>query len=178
VEWDAWLADHHGDHPDGVWVKIARKRSGMQTVQYPEVLDVAIAYGWIDGQRKPCDERYFFQRFLPRRPRSKWSQVNREKAERMIESGTIKPPGLAEVERARADGRWDAAYPPASRATVPDDLQAALEARPKAAAFFATLSSQNRYAILFRLHDAKRPETRARRLAQFVEMLERGETIH
>jgi uncharacterized protein YdeI (YjbR/CyaY-like superfamily) len=178
AEWDAWLAEHHGDRPDGVWVKIARKGAGVETVRYPEVLDVALAYGWIDGQRKPCDEQYFFQRFLPRRPRSKWSQVNREKAERMIESGTIKPSGLAEVERARADGRWDAAYPPASRAIVPDDLQAELAARPEAAAFFAALSSQNRYAILFRLHDAKRPETRAKRLAKFVEMLERGETLH
>jgi uncharacterized protein YdeI (YjbR/CyaY-like superfamily) len=159
-------------------LRIAKKGSGVVTVGYPEVLDTAIAYGWIDGQRKPLDETYFLQRFCPRRPRSRWSKINREKAERLIAEGRMKPPGLAEVERAKADGRWDAAYEGQARMAVPPDLQAELDKRPAAAAFFATLSSQNRYSILYRLHDAKRPETRARRLAQYVEMLERGETIH
>jgi uncharacterized protein YdeI (YjbR/CyaY-like superfamily) len=176
-EWDAWLAEHH-DTPEGVWLRIAKKDTGVETVRYPEVLDVALSWGWIDAQRQPFDGTYFLQRFVPRRPRSKWSQVNREKAERLIADGRMQPPGLAEVERAKADGRWDEAYAPQSRAEVPADLQAELDARPAAASFFATLSSQNRYGILYRLQDAKRPETRAKRLAQFVEMLERGETLH
>jgi uncharacterized protein YdeI (YjbR/CyaY-like superfamily) len=176
-EWDAWLAEHHGDRPDGVWLRIAKKGSGVATVAYPEVLDIALAYGWIDGQRKPLDETYFLQRFVPRRARSRWSQVNRTKAERLIADGRMRPSGLAEVERAQADGRWEAAYEPQSRAAVPADLQAELDARPAAAAFFATLSAQNRFSILYRLQDAKRPETRARRLAQFVELLERGESL-
>jgi uncharacterized protein YdeI (YjbR/CyaY-like superfamily) len=177
AEWDAWLAEHHGAS-DGVWLRIAKKGSGIVTVAYPEVLDTAIAYGWIDGRRKALDETYFLQRFTPRRARSRWSKINRGKAEAMIAAGTMKPAGLAEVERARADGRWDAAYEGTATMPVPADLQAELEKRPAAAAFFATLSSQNRYSILYRLHDAKRPETRARRLETFVAMLERGETIH
>jgi uncharacterized protein YdeI (YjbR/CyaY-like superfamily) len=176
--WDAWLAEHHGDHPDGLWLRIAKAGADVETVRYPEVLDTAIAYGWIDAQRKPLDATYFLQRFVPRRARSRWSRLNREKAERLIASGAMKPPGLAEVERARADGRWDAAYAPQSRATVPEDLQAELARSPTAAAFFASLSSRNRYSILYRLEDAKRPETRAKRLAQFVEMLERGESLY
>ena len=175
--WDAWLEAHH-EATDDVWLRIAKKNAGVDTVRYPEVLEVALSWGWIDGQRLPLDDTYFLQRFVRRRPRSRWSQVNREKAERLIAEGRMKAPGLAEVERARADGRWDAAYAPQSRATVPDDLRAELERRPAAKAFFESLSSQNRYAILYRLQDAKRPETRARRLAQFVEMLERGETIY
>jgi uncharacterized protein YdeI (YjbR/CyaY-like superfamily) len=176
-EWDAWLAEHHGD-ADGVWLRIAKKGSGVVTVAYPAVLETAIAYGWIDGQRKALDETYFLQRFTPRRARSPWSKINRAKAEELIAAGSMKPAGLAEVERARADGRWEAAYAGQRTITVPDDLQAELDRRPDAAAFFAGLSSQNRYAILYRLQDAKRPETRARRLAAFVEMLERGETIY
>jgi uncharacterized protein YdeI (YjbR/CyaY-like superfamily) len=175
-EWDAWLAAH--PDADGVWLQIAKKGSGVVTVAYPEVLDTAIAHGWIDGQRNPLDATYFLQRFTPRRPRSRWSQLNCEKAERLIAEGRMRPAGLAEVERAKADGRWAAAYAPQRTIDVPPDLQAELEARPQAAAFFATLSSRNRYSILYRLHDAKRPETRARRLAQFVAMLERGETLY
>jgi uncharacterized protein YdeI (YjbR/CyaY-like superfamily) len=175
--WHAWLAEHHGE-PDGVWLRIAKKGSGVVTVAYPEVLDTAIAYGWIDGQRKALDETYFLQRFTPRRARSPWSKINRAKAEAMIAAGTMKAAGLAEVERARADGRWDAAYAGAAAMTVPADLQAELDARPAAAAFFAALSSQNRYAILYRLQSAKRPETRARRLETFVAMLERRESIY
>jgi uncharacterized protein YdeI (YjbR/CyaY-like superfamily) len=161
-----------------VWLKIAKKGRGIETVTHAEALDVAICFGWIDAVRHAHDDDYFLQRFVPRRPKSKWSQINREKVERLNASGEMHPAGLAEVEKAKADGRWDAAYEPQSRATVPDDLQAELDARPQAKMFFETLKSQNRYAIFYRLRDAKKPETRARRLKQFVEMLERGETIH
>lgn len=177
AEWEAWLEEHH-DSPDGVWVKIAKKASGIPTVAYPEVLETALCFGWIDGQRRALDDTWFLQRFTPRRARSRWSQVNREKAEALVAAGRMRPSGLAEIERAKADGRWDAAYASVRAMQVPEDLQAELDARPSAAAFFAGLSSQNRYSILYRLQDAKRPETRARRLAQFVAMLEAGETIH
>jgi uncharacterized protein YdeI (YjbR/CyaY-like superfamily) len=177
AEWEAWLAEHH-EGSNGVWIKMAKKSSGITSVAYPEVLDTAICFGWIDGRREALDDRYFLQRFTPRRARSRWSKINREKAEALVACGRMRPAGLAEVERAKADGRWDAAYEGQASIAVPDDLQRELDARPAAAAFFAQLSSQNRYAILYRLHDAKRPETRARRLAQFVAMLEAGETIH
>jgi uncharacterized protein YdeI (YjbR/CyaY-like superfamily) len=142
------------------------------------VLETALCFGWIDGRREALDERYFLQRFTPRRPRSKWSRINRDKCERLIAEGRMRSAGHAEVERARADGRWDAAYEGQKRMTVPDDLQRELDSRPGAKAFFAELGSQNRYAILYRLQDAKKPETRARRLAKFVEMLEAGETVY
>jgi uncharacterized protein YdeI (YjbR/CyaY-like superfamily) len=177
AEWEQWLEDNHPSS-DGLWIKIAKKDSGIESVRYPEVLESAICFGWIDGRREALDERYFLQRFTPRRSRSKWSRINREKAERLIAEGKMRPAGHSEVERARADGRWDAAYEGQKRMTVPDDLERELEARPEARRFFAELSSQNRYAILYRLQDAKRPETRARRLAKFVAMLEAGETIH
>ena len=177
AEWEAWLEENHASAP-GVLVKIAKKGSGIETVRYPEVLDSAIAFGWIDGVRRSLDDAYFLQKFTPRRKRSKWSQVNVEKAKAMIAAGTMRPAGLAEVERAKADGRWAAAYASQATMQVPDDLQRELDARPAAAEFFAGLSSQNRYAILFRLHDAKKPETRARRLEKFVGRLERGETLH
>ena len=151
----------------------------MPSVTYTEAVEVALAYGWIDGQVKKSPEPDFYQqRFTPRRPRSRWSQINRDRALALIESGRMRPAGLLEVERAQADGRWDDAYPPPSRIEVPDDLRRALDAVPAAAAKFATLDSQNRYAILYRVHDAKRPETRARRIQGFVEMLARGETPH
>jgi uncharacterized protein YdeI (YjbR/CyaY-like superfamily) len=177
AEWERWLEENH-DEPDGVWIKIAKKGTGIESVRYPEVLDTAICFGWIDGRREAHDDRYFLQRFTPRRPRSKWSRINREKAERLIAEGRMRPAGMAEVERAKADGRWAAAYEGQKRMGVPDDLQRELDARPAAKEFFAGLSSQNRYAILYRLQDAKRPETRARRLEKFVAMLEAGETIH
>jgi uncharacterized protein YdeI (YjbR/CyaY-like superfamily) len=176
AEWEAWLEDNH--ESAGVRVKIAKKGSGIDSVRYPEVLDSAIAFGWIDGVRNALDDEYFLQKFTPRAKRSKWSKINRDKAEALIAAGRMRPPGLAEVERAKADGRWEAAYDGQKKMEVPADLQAELDARPSAAEFFAGLSSQNRYAILFRLHDAKRPETRARRLEKFVAMLERGETLH
>jgi len=173
---EAWMEAEHASAP-GVWLEFARKASGIPTITYDEALDIALCFGWIDGQAKSVDETWYRQRFTPRRRRSKWSLRNVEKVTALIEAGRMRPAGLAEVERAKADGRWDAAYPSPSRIEVPPDLQAELDADPQAAEFFATLSSQNRYAILYRLHDAKRPETRARRLAQFVEKLRRGETI-
>ena len=177
AEWERWLEDNHA-LGDGVWIKTAKKGAGIESVRYPEVLETALCFGWIDGRREALDERFFLQRYTPRRPRSRWSRINRESAERLIADGRMRPAGLAEVERARADGRWDAAYDGQKRMTVPDDLQRELDARPRAKAFFAQLSSQNRYAILYRLQDAKRPQTRERRLAKFVAMLEAGETIH
>jgi len=173
----AWLEASH-DTSDGVWLRIARKASGIPTVTYGEAVDVALCFGWIDGQRRGGDEEAFLQRFVPRRPRSRWSKVNVEKVQRLTEAGEMHPAGLAEVERAKADGRWDAAYDPPSRATVPDDLRAALDAVPAAAAAFEGLSGSNRYSILHRVEAAKRPDTRARRIAGFVDMLARGETPH
>jgi uncharacterized protein YdeI (YjbR/CyaY-like superfamily) len=173
-----FLAAEHARLPDGVWIRFARRGSGIPSVTHDEALEVALCYGWIDAQVGQGDETHYVQRFVPRRARSRWSKVNRAKAEALIEAGLMQPAGLAEVERARADGRWDAAYDPPSRATVPDDLAAELAARPAARAFFEALDSRNRYAILHRLQDAKRPETRARRLAKFVAMLEAGERIH
>jgi uncharacterized protein YdeI (YjbR/CyaY-like superfamily) len=177
ADWEAWLDEHHGD-ADGVWIRIAKKGTGIDSVRYPEVLETAICFGWIDGRREGLDDTWFLQRFTPRTARSRWSRINRDKAERLIAEGRMRPRGLAETEAAQADGRWAAAYEGQRTIEVPDDLRRELDARPEAAAFFATLSSQNRYAILYRLQDAKRPETRARRLATFVAMLEAGETIH
>lgn len=177
AQWEQWLEDNHAVS-EGVWIKMAKKGAGVDSVRYPEVLESALCFGWIDGRREALDERYFLQRFTPRRPRSRWSRINREKAERLIADARMRPAGLAEVQRAKADGRWEAAYEGQKRSTVPDDLQRELDARPKAKAFFAELNSQNRYAIVYRLHDAKKPETRARRLAKFVAMLEAGERIH
>jgi uncharacterized protein YdeI (YjbR/CyaY-like superfamily) len=177
AEWERWLEDNHA-LSDGVWIKMAKKDSGIESVRYPEVLDSALCFGWIDGRREALDGQYFLQRFTPRRRRSRWSRINRGKAERLIAEGRMRPAGLAEVDRAKADGRWEAAYEGQRSASVPADLQSELDARPKARAFFAELNSQNRYAILYRLNDAKKPETRARRLAKFVAMLEAGETIY
>jgi uncharacterized protein YdeI (YjbR/CyaY-like superfamily) len=177
AEWEGWLADNHA-RSDGLWIKIAKKATGIESVRYPEVLESAICFGWIDGQRQALDEERFLQRFTPRRPRGRWSLINRETAERLIGAGRMRPSGLAEVERAREDGRWQAAYAGPKASAVPDDLLSELDTRPKAKEFFEGLSSQNRYAILYRLDDAKRPETRARRLAKFVAMLEAGESIH
>jgi uncharacterized protein YdeI (YjbR/CyaY-like superfamily) len=176
--WRNWLAEQHAVTPDGVWLKIAKKGTGVPSVDHPQALDVALCFGWIDGQRKGLDETYFLQRFTPRRSRSIWSKINREKVAALIAAGEMQPSGLAEIERAKADGRWDAAYDGQRSSTVPDDLAAALAANPVARDFFATLGSQNRYAILHRLQTAKKPETRARRLAQYVEMLAEHRTIY
>lgn len=169
-EWEAWLEKHHASS-DGLWIKFARKGSGIETVSYVEALDVALCYGWIDGQARGLDDEYWLQRFTPRRSRSRWSKVNREKVAKLIEAGKMKPAGLREVERARADGRWDAAYEPQRSATVPDDLRRELEGNDAARECFETLDGANRYAILYHIADAKRPETRARRIEKFVAML-------
>jgi uncharacterized protein YdeI (YjbR/CyaY-like superfamily) len=175
--WEEWLDANHGESP-GIWVKIAKKASGIETVTHAGALEVALCFGWIDGQRKALDERYFLQKFTPRTPKSRWSRINRESAERLVAAGRMRPAGLAAIEAARADGRWNAAYEPQSTAIVPEDLQRELDSRPRAAAFFASLDSRNRYAILYRLQDAKKPETRARRLAQFVAMLEEHRKVY
>jgi uncharacterized protein YdeI (YjbR/CyaY-like superfamily) len=172
-----WLEREHATAP-GVWVKAAKAATGIPSLTWDQGVDAALCFGWIDGQSKGVDETWYLQRYTPRRPRSKWSKVNRERVERLIAAGLMRPAGLAEVERAKADGRWGAAYDPPSRATVPDDLQAALDALPGAAAFFAGLSGNNRYAILHRVQDAKRPETRARRIVKFAAMCAAGETVH
>jgi len=176
-EWEAWLDAEHAS-AEGVWIKFAKKGSGVETVVYAEALDVALCYGWIDSQVRSYDERFYLQKFTPRRSRSRWSRINREKIEELTKQGRMKPAGLEQVELAKADGRWKAAYASPSNAQVPDDLQEALDASPKAAEFFATLNSSNRYAIIFQLEDAKKPETRTRRLDKFVAMLERGEKLY
>jgi uncharacterized protein YdeI (YjbR/CyaY-like superfamily) len=175
--WEAWLAEEHATS-SGLWLKIAKKDAGVETVSYAEALEVALCYGWIDGQKDTFDGDYWLQRFTPRKPRSRWSKINREKAEQLITQGRMQPAGLREVEQAKADGRWDAAYDGQRAAGIPDDLRQALEQNPQAAAFFASLDSANRYAILYRLQEAKRPETRARRLERYVAMLNEQQKIH
>ena len=177
---DAWWA-FLAEQPDGtrgIWLKIARKGSGIESIDHPQALEAALCFGWIDGQRASFDEHWFLQRFSPRAVRSRWSKVNRASAERLIADGAMRPAGLREVERARADGRWDAAYDAQSVAQVPHDLAVELDARPNARAFFESLDSRNRYAVLYRIQDAKRPQTRARRIAKFVAMLEAGDKIY
>jgi uncharacterized protein YdeI (YjbR/CyaY-like superfamily) len=175
--WESWLQKHHESSP-GVWLEFAKKESGLTSVSYKEALEVALCYGWIDGLVAPVDAKRYRQRFTPRRARSKWSQINRAAVERLHAEGRLSPAGVREMEAARRDGRWEAAYPSPSQMRPPEDLQAALEKYPEAQRFFAGLNSQNRYAILYRLHDAKRPETRARRLEEFVQMLREGKTLH
>jgi uncharacterized protein YdeI (YjbR/CyaY-like superfamily) len=176
-ELEAWL-EESGEASEGIWLKIAKKGSGVQSVTYAEALEVALCFGWIDSQKRGLDERHFLQRFTPRRPRGRWSRINRDKAEELIAAGRMRPAGLAEVEAAKADGRWEAAYEGQRAATVPADLQRELDGNEAAREFFAGLDSANRYAIVYRLNDAKKPETRERRLRKFVAMLERGEKIH
>jgi uncharacterized protein YdeI (YjbR/CyaY-like superfamily) len=175
--WRAWLAGHHAS-ADGLWLKIAKKAAAEGTLSYAEALDEALCFGWIDAQTRGLDDDYWLKRFTPRKRGSRWSKINTQKAEALIAAGRMQPAGLAEVESARADGRWAAAYAGARSITVPDDLAAALAANPAAAAFFATLSSQNRYAILYRIGTVKRPETRARKIAQYVQMLTEHKTLH
>ena len=175
--WAAWLEEQHATS-DGLWLKFAKKGSGLDSVTYAEAVEVALCYGWIDGQARKFDEDYYLQRFTPRRARSRWSKINRQKATELIESGEMKPAGLREVERARADGRWDAAYDAPSTAQVPDDLLRELEKNQPAREFFETLDGRNRYAILYQIQDAKRPETRARRIEKYVAMLSEGKKIY
>jgi len=175
--WTAWLEPHHADSP-GLWLRHAKKGSGLASVSYDEALEVALCYGWIDGQKKSYDQSSWLQKWTPRGAKSIWSKINREKALKLIERGQMRPAGLAAVERAKHDGRWDAAYDSHSTATVPSDLQAALDNNAEASAFFATLNSTNRYAILFRIQTAKKPETRAKRIQEFIDMLARHEKLH
>jgi uncharacterized protein YdeI (YjbR/CyaY-like superfamily) len=174
---EGWLVESH-DSCAGIWLKIAKKGTGKRSVTYAEALELALCFGWIDSQKRGFDEEYFLQRFTPRRPRGRWSQINREKAEALIAEGRMRPTGLAEVEAAKTDGRWEAAYAGQRTAKVPDDLQRELDAHPAASEFFDGLDSANRYAIIYRLNDTKKPETRERRLRKFVAMLERGEKVH
>ena len=161
-----------------VWIKFAKKAATSATLTKAEAIDVALCHGWIDGKIDKYDDVHWLVRFTPRKPRSKWSAMNRKRALELVREGRMRPAGLAQIEAAKADGRWDSAYAPASSAEVPDDLQKALNKNPKAAAFFATLNSKNRFAILYRIGTVKKAETRTRKIAQFVAMLERGETIH
>jgi uncharacterized protein YdeI (YjbR/CyaY-like superfamily) len=176
-KWAAWLAKQH-DKSAGVWLKLAKKDTEIPSVTYEEALDVALCYGWIDGQKKGFDDQYWLQKFTPRGPKSIWSKINTEKAERLIASGEMKPAGLRAIEAAKQDGRWEAAYASQKNISVPEDFQAALNKNQKAKDFFATLNSVNRYAILFRIQTAKKTETRLKRIQQFVEMLEKGEKIY
>jgi uncharacterized protein YdeI (YjbR/CyaY-like superfamily) len=174
---ERWLAAEHA-RASVVWIKHAKKSSGVATVTWTEAVDVALCYGWIDGQAKSLDDHWYLQRYTPRRAASVWSKINRERVARLIGGGRMRPAGLAEVERAKADGRWDAAYDSPATATVPDDLASALARNKRAAAAFAALDAANRYAVLHRLMTAKLPATRARRLTTFVEMLAAGKTLH
>lgn len=177
AQWAQWLATHHADS-DGVWLRHAKKGAPQGSVSHTEALEVALCFGWIDGQRKSLDEHYWLQRWVARGAKSIWSKINRDNALRYIGEGKMQPSGMEEIERARADGRWDAAYDPASKSAIPVDLQAAFEAHPGAAEFFAEVSAQNRYAVLFRIQTAKKPETRAKKIEQYAQMLARGETLH
>jgi uncharacterized protein YdeI (YjbR/CyaY-like superfamily) len=176
AQWRLWLERNH-DSSAGVWLKIAKRGAPHATVTYAEAVDGALRYGWIDGQRGRIDDDFFKQRFTRRGPRSKWSQINREKAEQMIAAGTMEPPGLAQVEAAKADGRWDAAYPAQSWATVPEDFQRELDKHPEAKAFFETVTGSHRYAFLYRLHHVKRQDARTKRIANYIELLSVGKTL-
>jgi uncharacterized protein YdeI (YjbR/CyaY-like superfamily) len=173
----AWLESNHAKSP-GIWARIAKKGSGLTTITYAEGLDVALCYGWIDAHKLPENEKSWLQRFLPRRPKSGWSKINRNKALSLIEAGRMRPPGLAEIERAKGDGRWDSAYDSPAKATVPPEFEAELDKNSKAKAFFETISKTNRYAIIWRLQTAKTSEARAARMKVFIDMLEKGKTLH
>ena len=174
---ESWLKKNHAKS-DGLWLRIAKRGADEPSVTYPEAVEIALCWGWIDGQKKGLDDQHFLQRFTPRRARSIWSKINVDKVAGLIEAGRMQAPGHAQVEAAKADGRWAKAYDGAKTSTVPDDLVAALAANPPAQAFFATINASNRYAVLWRIQTAVKPETRARRIAQLVDMLARGEVIH
>lgn len=176
-DWEVWLEENHAS-ARGIWLKIAKKDTGARSVSYAQALESALCYGWIDGQKAGFDEQYWLQKFTPRGPRSIWSKVNREKAMALIAEGKIQPAGLQQVELAKADGRWDSAYASQSTISIPDDLQSELDNDAEASAFFSTLDSANRYAILWRIHTAKKPQTRAARIRKFVDMLAKHEKLH
>ena len=174
--WNKWLSVHQGE--PGAWLQIAEKGGGASTLSFEQAIEVALCHGWIDGLRRGLDEVFFLQRFTPRKPRSLWSKINVAKVERLVEAGRMRPAGLREVEAAKADGRWQAAYDGAARMQVPDDLANALAENRKAQAFFDALDRTNRYAFCFRVHTAVKPETRRARIEKFVAMLARGEKLH
>lgn len=176
--WEQWLERNHEARTEGVWLRLLRKGAAEATLTYLEAVEVALCFGWIDGQAKRHDEISRVQRFTPRRRRSVWSKVNTERAERLIQEGRMRPAGLREVEAAKVDGRWEHAYDPPSKATVPDDFLAELKTHPRAAAFFATLTKRNTFPIAYRLQTARTPETRAKRIRSIIEMFERGEKFH
>ena len=174
---ETWLRQHHATSA-GLWLKIAKRGAIDASVTYLEAVEISLCWGWIDGQKKGWDEQYFLQRFTPRRARSVWSKINVDKVSALIKAGRMQAPGLAQIEATKADGRWARAYDGARTSVVPEDLIAALDAAPKAKAFFSTINATNRYAVLWRIQTAVKAATRARRIAQLVEMLGRGETVH
>jgi uncharacterized protein YdeI (YjbR/CyaY-like superfamily) len=176
-KWIDWLAKQH-DKSAGMWLKLAKKDSGISSITYDEALDIALCYGWIDGQKNSFDEKYFLQKFTPRGPKSIWSKINTEKAERLIANGQMKSAGLKAIETAKTDGRWEQAYNSQKNISVPEDFKAALDKNKKAKAFFESLNSANQYSFLFRIQTAKKAETRAKRIQRFVEMLEKNEKFH
>ncbi len=176
-DWEAWLKEHHTD-TKGLWLKIAKKGTGIPSVDYAEALESALCYGWIDGQKASCDEKYWLQKFTPRNPKSMWSKVNCDKATALIAAGRMQPAGLRQVELARADGRWDLAYESQSKITIPDDFQRELDNNQQAKEFFSTLNSVNRYAILRRIQISKKPETRAARIEKFIDMLSKHQKLY
>jgi uncharacterized protein YdeI (YjbR/CyaY-like superfamily) len=176
-DWEEWLEANHATSA-GLWLKLAKKGAGIDSVSYPQALEVALCFGWIDGQKRSFDEQFWLQRFTPRSPRSRWSRINRDKAQALVEQGRMRPAGAEQIDRAKEDGRWAQAYEGQRLATVPEDLQCALDMSPAAKTFFETLDRANRYAVVYRVQDAKRPETRARRIAKFIAMLESHEKIH
>lgn len=176
-DWATWLTENHSLSP-GLWLQLAKKGAVIQSVLYDEAIEVALCFGWIDGQKQARNEQFWLQKFTRRSGKSVWSKINKDKAFALIKAGKMKHAGLQEVERAKSDGRWDAAYDSASKATVPSDFQSALNSNKPANDFFETLDSRNRYAILFRIQTAKKAETRAKKIAQFVQMLEQQEKVH
>jgi uncharacterized protein YdeI (YjbR/CyaY-like superfamily) len=177
ADWTAWLKKNHVSSP-GVWLQLAKKGAEATSVSYDEALEVALCFGWIDGQKQAHSDRFWLQKFTRRSDKSLWSKINRDKALALIKAKKMKPAGFKEIERAKLDGRWDAAYDSSSKATVPSDFQSALHGNARAKAFFGMLDSRNRYAVLFRIQTAKKAETRAKRISQFVMMLERHEKVH
>ncbi|HLG61416.1 MAG TPA: YdeI/OmpD-associated family protein [Ktedonosporobacter sp.] len=176
-DWEDWLKEHHAD-TKGIWLKLAKKGTGIFSIDYQQALEIALCYGWIDGQKASYDEQHWLQKFTPRGPKSIWSKINCDKATTLIVEGRMQPAGMLQVERAKADGRWDAAYESQSKITVPADLQSELDKNQQAKDFFATLDSRNRYAILWRIQTAKKPETRSVRIQKFVAMLAQNQKLH
>lgn len=174
----AWLEDNHATTPAGLWIRHAKKATGIASVTHKEALEICLCFGWIDAQRLPDNDTHYLQRYTPRRPRSNWSQRNREAATELIAQGHMRPAGLQQVDEAKRDGRWDAAYPSQANAPIPEDFQKALDENPRANAFFKTLTGTRRYAFLYRLHNVKRPETRAARIADYIDRLNKGETLN